>query len=297
MKSIKVGFFGDGPWAHDALKRLLTDQTIQLTFVCVRFDTPDEYLLELAKSNNLAAFTLKNVNSEESLNLLRGYKADLFVSMSFNQIFKEEILVAPPLGIINCHAGKLPFYRGRNILNWALINGESEFGITVHHVDVGIDTGDIILQKSFPISEADDYGSLLKIAHLECAPLLVEAISQIRTSTVKPVPQFQIDSLGTYFPRRIDGDEAIDWNQSSLEIFNFIRAISNPGPQAQSKWNEKTVKINRSELLDKAPIFKGIPGSVIGTSDSGIYVKTSDSLLLLTEYSEDFKPRLGDRLK
>ncbi len=297
MKPIKVGFFGDGPWAHDALKRLLIDQTIQITFVCARFDTPDAYLLELAKSNNLTALTLKSVNSEESLNLLRGFKADIFVSMSFNQIFKEEILIVPPLGIINCHAGKLPFYRGRNILNWALINGESEFGITVHHVDTGIDTGDIILQRTFPISEADDYGSLLKIAHQECAPLLVEAICQIRAGTSKPVPQFQIDSIGTYFPRRIEGDEKIVWNQPSLELFNFIRAISNPGPQAQTTWNEKTVKINRSELLDNAPIYKGIPGSVVGISDKGIYVKSSDSVLLLTDYSENFKPRLGDRLK
>jgi len=297
VEPIKIGFFGDGPWAHDALKRLLNDQTIQLTFVCVRFDTPDEHLLELAKSNNLAGLTLNNVNSEESLSVLRGFKSDIFVSMSFNQIFKKDILVAPPLGIINCHAGKLPFYRGRNILNWALINGESEFGITVHHVDAGIDTGDIILQKTFQINEEDDYYSLLKIAHLECAPLLIEAIGQIRTGTSKPVPQIQFDPIGTYFPRRIEGDEVIDWNQTSREIFNFIRAISNPGPQAQTKWNEETVKINSSKLLDEAPIFKGVPGSVIGINEAGIYVKTSNSVLLLTDYSENFKPRLGDRLK
>jgi methionyl-tRNA formyltransferase len=297
VESIKVGFFGDGPWAHDALKRLLTDQAIELTFVCARFDTPDDFLLELARSNNLAGVTLKNVNSEESLSVLRGFKSDIFVSMSFNQIFKEDILMVPPLGIINCHAGKLPFYRGRNILNWALINGESEFAITVHRVDAGIDTGDIILQKTFPISDDDDYGSLLRIAHLECAPLLIEAIGQIRTGTSKPVPQIQIHPIGTYFPRRIEGDELIDWNQTSLEIFNFIRAISNPGPQAQTKWNEKTVKINSSKLLDEAPIFKGVPGSVIGISEAGIYVKTSNSVLLLTGYSENFKPKLGDRLK
>lgn len=297
MESIKVGFFGDGPWAHDALERLLTDQSIQITFVCARFDTPDTHLLGLAKQNNLPGLTIENVNSEGSLSILRGFKSDIFVSMSFNQIFKKDILMAPPLGIINCHAGKLPFYRGRNILNWVLINGESEFGITVHHIDAGIDTGDIILQKTFPISLEDDYGSLLKIAYLECAPLLVEAISQIRTGTSQRVPQNQIDSFGTYFPRRIEGDEVIDWNQTSWEIFSFIRAVSKPGPQAQTKWNEETIKINRSKLLEMAPNFIGIPGSVIGISRSGIYVKTSNSVLLLTEYSENFRPRLGDRLK
>ena len=77
--------------------------------------------------------------------------------MSFDQIFKEEIINIPPLKIINCHAGKLPFYRGRNILNWALINDEKEFGITVHYVDFGIDTGDSILQKNYEITDDDDY--------------------------------------------------------------------------------------------------------------------------------------------
>ena len=67
----------------------------------------------------------------------------------------------PALGTINCHAGKLPFYRGRNVLNWAIINGESEFGITVHFIDDGIDTGDIIKQKTYPISLNDDYKSIL----------------------------------------------------------------------------------------------------------------------------------------
>ena len=73
--------------------------------------------------------------------------------MSFNQIFRKDIINLTPIGIINCHAGKLPFYRGRNILNWVLINDEKEFGITVHFVDEGIDTGDIILQKTFPITD------------------------------------------------------------------------------------------------------------------------------------------------
>ncbi|MDR1522244.1 MAG: hypothetical protein LBS28_05280 [Streptococcaceae bacterium] len=85
------------------------------------------------------------MNSKEVINLLKKYNADLFISMSFNQIFKSEIINLPRLKTINCHAGKLPFYRSRNILNWVLINDEKEFGITVHYVDEGIDTGDIIL--------------------------------------------------------------------------------------------------------------------------------------------------------
>ena len=84
--------------------------------------------------------------------------------MSFNQIFKQSIISLPELGIISCHAGKLLLYRGRNVLNWVLINDEKEFGITVHYIDEGIDTGDIIIQKSFQIKDTDTYKSLLEKA-------------------------------------------------------------------------------------------------------------------------------------
>ncbi|MEA1052839.1 formyltransferase family protein [Lamprobacter modestohalophilus] len=84
------------------------------------------------------------------------------------QIFKKSTIERLDLGAINCHAGKLPFYRGRNILNWALINDEEEFGITVHSVDTGVDTGDIIRQQCFPITDADDYSTLLERAYWLC---------------------------------------------------------------------------------------------------------------------------------
>lgn len=297
MQKFKIGFFGDGPWAHDSLKKLLQESDIQVVFVCVRFDTPDNILLELANSNDLPAFHLRDVNSEESLQKLIDINADIYISMSFNQIFKSDILKLPEFGIINCHAGKLPFYRGRNILNWALINGESEFGITVHKVDLGIDTGDILLQKTFPIGIEDDYGSLLRIAFTNCAPLLVDVVNQIRMGTSHPIPQDQIDPVGTYFPRRIKGDEILDWNQPTWDVYNFIRALAEPGPCAQSYLQSQIIKFKRAELIQNAVKFKGIPGSVIGIENDEFLVKTADSLILIKDYEAPFKPKLGDRFR
>jgi methionyl-tRNA formyltransferase len=105
--------------------------------------------------------------------------------MSFNQIFRSSIIKTPRLGIINCHTGKLPFYRGRNILNWALINDEKEFGITVHYVDEGIDTGDIIKQRCFDIKDDYDYNKLLQIAYVECAQILFDTIKEIQSGFQK----------------------------------------------------------------------------------------------------------------
>ena len=116
--------------------------------------------------------------------------------MSFNQIFKTEIINLPKLKTINCHAGKLPFYRGRNILNWALINDEKEFGITVHYIDEGIDTGDIVLQRTYPISDEDNYSTLLQVSYVECANILYDAIVMFKKENVDGIKQKDIHPIG-----------------------------------------------------------------------------------------------------
>ena len=153
---------------------------------------------------------------------------------------------------INCHAGKLPFYRGRNILNWALINDEKEFGITVHYLDEGIDTGDIILQDVYPITDEDDYGTLLTRAYDGCADVLYRAIKMIQNDEVKPIKQNDIDPIGIYCGMRQPGDEISNWSQSSREIFNFIRALSSPGPQATSWINGRLIQINKAKMISGA---------------------------------------------
>ena len=120
---------------------------IEIAFICARWNKPDEYLKKRAGELGIEFLVTENVNSESFINRMKKHEADIFVSMSFDQIMKSKLYSLPTLGSINCHAGKLPLYRGRNILNWVLINDEKEFGITVHYIDDGVDTGDIIVQK------------------------------------------------------------------------------------------------------------------------------------------------------
>ena len=141
---MKIGYFADGPWAHESIAKIAEDSRFDITYIVPRFDNQDPILREWANKLEVDFLPFKDINSTESLEVLRGYEAELYVSMSFNQILKSKILDMPKLGFINCHAGALPFYRGRNILNWVLINDESHFGVTVHYIDEGIDTGDII---------------------------------------------------------------------------------------------------------------------------------------------------------
>lgn len=298
---MRIGYFADGKWGQNAFQKLMSIEDIQIAFVCLRFDTPDPILKQMAEDEQVDVLLHANVNSDDFFNIIEKYEADLFVSMSFNQIFKSRLINYPKYKTINCHAGKLPFYRGRNILNWVLINDEKEFGITVHYMDTGIDTGDIILQKTFPITDNDTYQTLLDTAYRECPQILVSAIQSIMNGTVAVQNQSEIHPIGTYCGRRTIGDEHINWNQTSRQVFNFVRAICFPGPMARSTISRGEgsfeVKINRVRIISGAPSYIGIPGQVLHKSECGIVVKTLDSFVEVTEYETNQAIWVGDRLK
>lgn len=293
---IRVGYFADGPWSHRAFELLISDPTIEIVFIVPRTDSNDFKLEEFAIQYEIPFLKGVKVNSDIFYETATSFKCDIFVSMSFNQIFRKRIINLPSLKTINCHAGKLPFYRGRNILNWVLINDEKEFGITVHYIDEGIDTGDIILQRAFPITDEDSYETLLQIAYKECALILYESIKKIQKGETQIKIQKEIDAIGSYFGQRKVGDEIIDWNTESRELFNFIRAICSPGPKAHTSFDGELVKINKARMIDNATNYKSIPGQVVGKTSEGFFVKTKDSLLEILEIEFENKLRVGDRL-
>jgi methionyl-tRNA formyltransferase len=292
---MRIGYFGDGPWADMALERIAQQDDIQVSFIVPRFQSPDTRLKAWAERLGVPLKIAKNVNDKEFVDWVRKQEVDLLVSMSFDQIVRGPIRDAAPLGFINCHAGALPFYRGRNTLNWAIINGEKRFGVAVHHIDDGIDTGDIILQKFGEISTHDDYGSLLTKAEILCADMLVEALGEIGKGSAQRLPQTSIHAVGFYCGRRRPGDEWIDWSWSSERIHNFIRGITLPGPGARTLKGGDELAVLRSSLIDDAPSYIGTCGEVVGIDSEGIVVKTGDTSLRLTTVSEtDDRGELGE---
>lgn len=293
---MRIGFFGDGIWAHNAFTQLNRNPGIEIAFVCGRYSKTDHVLESLSKEHSIEWLVTENINKETFIRKLTDFQCNLFVSMSFDQIFRPGVFNIPPQKTINCHAGKLPFYRGRNVLNWVLINDEKEFGITVHYIDAGIDTGDIIAQRSFPVTDDDTYATLLNLAHVECANILYEAVLMIRENDVHPIPQSIIHPVGMYCTGRKHGDENLDWNMNSRDIFNFVRAISLPGPMARTWANGHEVCINKVEMVENAPAYKGIPGSVLFRQGDHLFIKTKDTMVKITDYRADgpfLKP--GDR--
>lgn len=293
---ISFGYFGDGPWSHRALEVLLTDGRFRLAFVVARKDRDEPVLRAFADGAGVPFFRPSAVNDDAFLARVRPLNADLFVSMSYDQIFKERLLCTPQLGVINCHAGALPRYRGRNVLNWALINGENHFGVSVHYVDEGIDTGDLIRQRKFPIAPDDRYGDVLERAFIACAETLHAALGDIAEHRVVRTPQ---TDPGFYCGQRRDGDEWLDWTWPSARVHNFIRGIAPPAPGARTVMSTPTgraqVALTRSKLLRGAPTYLGTPGEVIGRSDTGVVVKTGDTYLEICELAPvDAQGGLGE---
>lgn len=278
---IKIGYFADGPWAHKAFELFLERENVEISFLVPRFDARDQYLIEKCKSNDIPVLFLEDVNTNESIAELKRYDANLYVSMSFNQILKKPILDAG-IDFINCHAGLLPNYRGRNVLNWALINNEKEFGVTVHYVDEGIDTGDIILQKRISIAEEDQYSDLLSKAVSGCAEILDESIQMIAVGTVKRTRQSDLGE-GFYCSKRGPGDEIIDWSKTTLELYNFIRGIAPPSIGATCFYSGQSLTLTKAKKIPFNHAHEGLPGVVVGKTEEGNLVKTKDGLLLIEE--------------
>ena len=296
MRRIRIGYFADGPWSHTTIKSLAADPTIEIAFVVPRTESPDPFLIDYADTHKIPCFPGANINSGAFMDIARSFQCDLFISMSFDQIFKAPMFNEPSLGTLNCHAGKLPFYRGRNVLNWVLINDEKEFGITVHYINEGIDTGDIVLQQVFPITDEDNYETLLHVSYEACAKILYDAVKLVQHGNVTRTPQASIDPKGSRCRKRKTGDEIIEWNQTSRELFNFIRGICYPGPKAHTSLNGNVIKVNNALAIAVNPTGSPMPGEVMGKSERGWIVKTTDAYLEIFDLEAGVPIKIGDRL-
>jgi methionyl-tRNA formyltransferase len=219
--------FGDGAWAANSLARL-QETGHRVVAVVVRAQPSDKSLIAAASRFDAPILQPANVNAEEFVQTVAGLDVDLNLSISYNQILRRPVRETARLGSVNFHAGKLPYYRGRNVINWAIINGEIEIGLTAHYIDDGIDTGDLILQRTLPIGWTDTYGDVLCKVVSALPDLVLEAVEMVARGRATRLPQSYL--LGTYLPGRETGDEWLDWSDSSRNLHNKVRPITRPSP-------------------------------------------------------------------
>ncbi|WP_077367347.1 methionyl-tRNA formyltransferase [Anaerosalibacter sp. Marseille-P3206] len=233
---------------------------------------------EKALELGLEVFQPKDINSEESIKKIRDIQPDFIVVAAYGQILKEEILSIPKYGCINIHASLLPRYRGAAPINWVIINGESETGITIMKMGKGLDTGDILLKESIPITEEDDSITIHdKLSNLG-GNLIVKALKGVKEGYINPVEQDH--SKANYAPMIYKKMGRIDWSKSGEEIVNFIRGLK-PWPFAYTFYNDLNIKIHKARVTDK---FKdGVNGQIVKVTEEGVFVNTKDSCVVIEE--------------
>jgi methionyl-tRNA formyltransferase len=276
---MRILIVGDGPWAANTLLHLV-EAGHDIAAVVLRKRPSDESLEKAARSLELKILQPEQVNADAFVKDVQDMDIELGISIACDQIMRRPLLGSTRHGFVNFHAGMLPRYRGRNIINWAIINGESEIGLTAHLVDEGIDTGNTILQKTLPIEWTDTYGDVLRRIVDSFPDFVVDAVGLIDSQSFKAQPQ---NGQGTYFCGREDGDEWLDWSATSFDLYNKVRGISRPGPGARTLLGDKTVIVWNAAYDLTWPKYMSTPGQVVGRNEDGVTIKSGDSTILIKE--------------
>lgn len=295
----RLVLLGDGAWATGTLQRLAADG-YRVVAVLGRRSPTERGLGNTARTLGIPVLRPANVNAPEAVAQLAQLAPDLMVSVAYDQILGRDVLALPSLGTVNVHAGALPRYRGRNVINWAILNGEREVGLTVHLVDEGIDSGDILVQRMLPVGWTEGYGHVLSRVVAAVPDITAEAVAQLVAGQAVRVPQDPAAAF--YVGAREDGDEWIDWSASSERLHNLVRAITRPAPGARTLLGATPVIVWRAHYDPAWPAYLATPGQVVGRRDDGVVVKTGDSTLLVHEVqvgdgrAEIPRWRIGTRL-
>lgn len=236
---------------------------------------------ELALANGLEVYQPAKVrNNPEALERLQAAAADLFVVVAYGKILPQEILDIPAKGCMNVHASLLPKYRGSAPIQWSIIEGEQETGVTTMVMDAGMDTGDMLLTASLPIAPHDTAGSLSdKLSQLG-ADLLLKTLPGYLDGSIQP--QVQDHTAATVIPMLKKEDGEINWHQPAQAILNRLRGLDS-WPGSYSFFRGKSLKVLRVAVYTGDPGYQGNPGQVLEINKGSFLVRTGDGILELLE--------------
>ena len=295
-KPLRIIFMGTPDFAVPTLQTLVeSDQNV--VAVITAPDKPAGRGLKLnespvkqyAVSQNIPVLQPTNLKAETFLEELKSYQADLQIIVAFRML-PEAVWNMPPMGSFNIHASLLPQYRGAAPINWAIMNGETETGVTSFFLKHQIDTGDIIFQDKTPILPEDDFGTLYEKLKHAGAALALKTVQAIEAGNVPSQPQASSAELKEA-PKIFKETCQIDWNQPAEKIRNFVRGLS-PYPTAWTVFDDKTFKIFKTETVANSD-QKVEPGQVITDGKNYIHVQTADGTLNILDLQMEGKKRMS----
>lgn len=240
----------------------------------------------IAEERGIPVLQPLKVRAPEVIDQIRALNPDLIVVVAFGQILPQSLLDIPQHGCINIHASLLPRYRGAAPLNWCLINGEAETGITTMMMDAGLDTGDMLIKRSIPIGPDEDAQSLHDRLSLLGAETIDETLDRLLAGTL--TREKQDDALTCYAPMLKKEDGLIDWKREPQQIKNLVRGFT-PWPGAYTSLDGKTLKFYKVSVTDGG----GAPGEIIAAGKDGIDVACGSGCLRIEELQLEGRKRLS----
>jgi methionyl-tRNA formyltransferase len=214
-----------------------------------------------AVERGVPVFQFERVRKQEGLDQMRALKPDIVVTAAFGQILSKKLLEVPRYGTVNVHASLLPRHRGAAPINWAILAGEKETGVTTMLTDAGLDTGDMLLSRATEIGEAETAGELSERLSRIGAALLVETLEKYLKGEIAPVRQDE--ARATYEPMLDKAMGEIDWDKNAVTLANLVRGL-NPWPCAYTQYDCGTLKIYRARAVEGAP--DAAPGTILESS-------------------------------
>jgi len=292
MTGWRVIFMGTPEFACPTLQ-VLIDRGENLVAVVTQPDRPKgrgQKLMpppvkELALAHHIPVHQPLKVRDPAFIEEVLRLKPDVIVVVAFGQILPRVLLEIPPHGCINVHASLLPRYRGAAPLNWCIINGESETGVTTMLMDAGLDTGPMLLKRSTPIDGDEDIASLHDRMSVMGAHLLAETLDGLKAASI--APQEQDDALSCYAPLLKKEDGLIDWTRDARAIHNQVRGLS-VWPGAYTLMDGQVLKIYRTRVGTGS----GQPGTVLRAAKGTLEVACLTGSLLIEELQTAGKKRL-----
>lgn len=242
----------------------------------------------IAEEYKIPVLQPDKIRTDDFLKEIQGLRPDLIVVTAYGKILPKRLLDLPPYGCINVHASLLPKYRGAAPINWAIVRGEKESGITTMQMNEGMDTGDILLKKVTQIEDDDTGETLATRLSLIGAELLLETIERLKDGTLEP--QTQDESQASFAPMLKKEDGLIDWSKPAAEIRNLIRGML-PWPGAYTYLGDKILKIYSAERAQS----EGKPGEVLSSQKGVLEVACGEGSLIISELQIEGGKRLDTK--
>lgn len=240
-------------------------------------------IIDLAQLRKIPLF-IGNPRSEKGKKFIKKLKkCNILFSINYLYIIEKNLFNFPELISLNIHGSLLPRYRGRCPHIWSIINGEDHVGITIHQIDEGCDTGDILIQEKIELTSSTTGAEVLDIYRERYPKLIKEALSLVQEKNFKLIPQNH--SLQTYYGKRIPEDGLIDWRLPSGDLLNWIRALTAPYPGAFAKLNGNNVQIWKAKFLEITPSKNLSNGTIYKIEKDQLFVKIEDGTLIITDYT------------